>query len=126
MAIVLDTPPQSGFADLQARLIDYAGRVGEFRSPDEVLDELNAITTQSLPLSVLGAARFPVKSGDWEFIELGKSVFLHKDVPEGWWEEYIALARDKFRPLFFLAMTSMASYTWTESGGCSNPLVLTG
>ena len=54
MAIVQDTPPQSAFADLQARLIDYACRVGELRSPDAVLDELNAITTQSLPLSVLG------------------------------------------------------------------------
>ena len=92
MAIALDTPPQSAFADLQARLIDYANRVEQLRSPDDVLDELNAITTQSLPLSVLGAARFPLKSGDWESIQVGKSVFLHKDVPEGWWEDYTALA----------------------------------
>ena len=114
MAIVLDTPPQSVFADLQARLIDYACRVGELRSPDAVLDELNAITTHSLPLSVLGATRFPLKSGDWESIQIGKSVFLHKDVPEGFWEEYTALVRGKFRPMYFLATTSMASHTWTE------------
>ena len=112
MAIELE--PQSGFADLHARLIDYAGRVGEFRSPDEVLDELNAITTQGLPLSVVGAVRFPVKSGDWEFLAVGKSIFLRKDLPEGFWEEYSALVEGKFRPLFFLATTSMASYTWTE------------
>ena len=122
MALVLDTRPQSGLADLQARLIDYAGRVGEFRSPADVLDELNAITTQSLPLSVAGAARFPAKSGDWESVELGKSVFLHKDVPEGWWEEYSALAEGKFRPLFFLATTSMASYTWTECRRMFEPI----
>ena len=82
--------------------------------PTDVLDELNAITTPSLPLSVMGAARFPLKSGDWESIQIGKSVFLHKDVPEGFWEEYIALVRGKFRPMYFLATTSMASYTWTE------------
>ena len=114
MAIVLDTRPQSGFADLHARLIDYAGRVGEFRSPADVLDELNAITTQSLPLSVMGAARLPLKSGDLELLQIGKSIFLHKDVPEGFWEAYIALMAGKFRPLYFMAMTSMASYTWTE------------
>jgi DNA-binding CsgD family transcriptional regulator len=114
MAIVQDTPPQSAFADLQARLIDYACRVEELRSPDAVLDELNAITTQSLPLSVLGATRFPLKSGDWESIQIGKSVFLHKDVPDGFWEDYTALVRDKFRPMYFLATTSMASHTWTE------------
>lgn len=112
--LVVDTAPQSSFAELQARLIDYAGWVEEFRSPDEVLDQLHAITKRSLPLSVLGAARFPLKSGDWEAVQIGKSVFLHKDAPEGWWEEYSALARDKFRPLAFVARTSMVSYTWTE------------
>jgi DNA-binding CsgD family transcriptional regulator len=115
MAIaLLDTPPRSGFADLYARLTDYAVRVGELRSPADVLDELNAITKQSLPLSVLGAARFPLKSGDWDSIQIGKSVFLHKDVPDGFWEDYTALVRDKFRPMYFLATTSMASHTWTE------------
>jgi len=64
MAIVLDTLPQTAFAGLQVRLIDYAGRVGEFRSPDEVLDELNAITTQSPKVWRLGVCpnrpmRFP-------------------------------------------------------------------
>jgi hypothetical protein len=57
MTIVLDTPSQARFVDVQARLIDYASRVKQLRSPDEVLDELNTITTQSLSLSVLGAAR---------------------------------------------------------------------
>jgi DNA-binding CsgD family transcriptional regulator len=114
MAIVLDTPPQARFADVQSRLIDYANRVEQLRSPNEVLDELNSITAQSLSLSVLGAARLPSKSGDWESIQLGKSAFLHKDVPEGWWEDFSALAPDRFHPMVFLATTSMTSYTWTE------------
>ena len=105
---------QTAFADLQTKLIGYADGVGELRSPDDVLNELHAITTRHLPLPVLGAARFPTKSGDWESVQLGKSAFLHKSVPEGWWEEYDALSRGKFRPMLYLAASSMAMHTWTE------------
>ena len=100
--------------DLQAKLISYASGVEELRTPEEVLDELHIITTGSLPLSVLGAARLPMKSRDWEYMELGQSVFLQKEAPKGWWEEYQILARGKFRPILFLATSSMASHTWTE------------
>jgi LuxR family quorum sensing-dependent transcriptional regulator len=105
---------QTGTEDLQTGLLAYAGRVEELRSPDEVLDELHAITAPALALSVLGAARFPVQSGDWESIQRGKSAFFHRDAPERWWEEYNALARGKFRPALFLATSNMASHTWTE------------
>ena len=101
-------------ADLQTRLIGFASRVEALRTPTEVLDDLCAITTSGLPLSVLGAVRLPLKSNDWESIQLGKSIFLHRDVPKGWWEEYRTLAHGKFRPLLFLARSSMASQTWTE------------
>ena len=106
--------PKGGLGELPARLLDFASRVEQTRSPDEVLDELHLATTTNLPLSVLGAARFPLKSGDWESIELGKSAFVHKDVPEGWWEDYHAFAAGKFRPMLFLARSSLASFTWTE------------
>jgi LuxR family quorum sensing-dependent transcriptional regulator len=115
---LLDRPTdlcrQADFCDLQAGLIRYAGHIDELRSPDEVLDKLHAVTTRYLPLPVLGAARLPVKSGDWESVQIGKSAFLHESVPEGWWDEYAALARGKFRPALFLASSSMATYTWTE------------
>ena len=105
---------QASFADLQAGLVAYADHVEELRSPDEVLDKLHDITSRHLPLPVLGAARLPPKSGDWDFFRLGKSAFLHKSVPAGWWEEYHALAQGKFRPMMFLAASSMALHTWTE------------
>jgi LuxR family quorum sensing-dependent transcriptional regulator len=105
-------PP--GFTDLYMRLLDYAAHADELRSPGEVLNELHAVTSRDLPLSVLGAARFPIKSGDWDAVQLGKSAFLHKDVPEHWWEEYHTLMRGKFRPVLFLASSSLAAYTWTE------------
>jgi hypothetical protein len=73
------------------------------------------VTTRHLPLFVLGAARLPLNSRDWaSSLRLGKAAFLHKSVPEGWWEEYDALAHGKFRPMLFLAASSMAMHSWTE------------
>jgi DNA-binding CsgD family transcriptional regulator len=111
---LFDTVAHTPFADLQARLLDYASRVDKLRTPGDVLDELHLVTTMSLPLSVLAAARFPLKATDGVSSQLGKSVFLHKGVPDGWWEEYHTLARGRFRPILFLAMSSMAACTWTE------------
>ncbi len=104
---------QADFASLKSRLLDYSGRVDDMTSPDEVLDELHAVTFD-LSLSVLGAARFPLQSGDWGAIQLGKSAFLHRSVPTGWWDEYDAVSRGKFRPVLFLAVSSMGAHTWTE------------
>ena len=117
-----ETSRSAAYTDLQAGLIGYADRVEELRSADAVLEELHDVTTRHLPLSVLGAARFPLKSGDWASIELGKLAFLHKSVPEGWWEEYHALARGKFRPMLFLAASSMAMHTWTEARRMFQPI----
>jgi DNA-binding CsgD family transcriptional regulator len=114
--------PNAPFAELQARLIDYASRVEGLRTPSDVLDELNAITTKSLPLSVFGAARFPLKLTDWGSIELGKSAFLHKEVPNGLWEEYIAIAKREFDPGVILARSSLAAFTWTERKRLLDPI----
>jgi LuxR family quorum sensing-dependent transcriptional regulator len=110
------------FAGLQNALVDYADHIQDLRCPDDVLNELHSVTMQHLPLAVLGAARFPLKSGDWESIQLRKSCFLHRDAPAGWWEEYRAHARGRFRPLLFLAASSMASHTWTEARRMFQPI----
>src|SRR5262245_30328346 len=117
-----ETDRAAAFRNLQGGLMDYADRIEELRSPDEVLDELHAVTTRDLPLAVLGAARFPLKSGDWQANRLGKLTFLHKSVPEGWWEEYNALAPGKFRPMVFLASSSMAMHSWTEARRMFQPI----
>ena len=43
-----------------------------------------------------------------------KILFLHKEVPDGWWEQHTALSPGRFNPHVFLARSSLASYTWTE------------
>jgi DNA-binding CsgD family transcriptional regulator len=108
--------------DFHDHLADFARRVEELRTPDAVLAELHGLSTKSAPLCVLGAARFPVKSGDWDAVQLGKSLFIHNDAPEGWWQEYETLARGRFRPLLFLARSSLAPYTWTEVRRMLNPI----
>ena len=113
---VLAAEPHVGLADLQADAIDYASHIGEFLTPDDVLDALSAMTSRHLPLCVLGAVRFPMmKTIEWSsYLQLGKTVFLHRDVPHGWWEEHIALAPGRFAPNLFLGRSSFASNTWTE------------
>src|SRR5215470_3244145 len=59
---LVDLGRQANFVDLNAQLIGYADRVEELQSPDQVLNELHAVTTRHLPLQVMGAARFPLKS----------------------------------------------------------------
>jgi LuxR family quorum sensing-dependent transcriptional regulator len=114
--------PVAPYSDLQARLTDYVNRIGAFDTPSDVLDGLHAVTNKSPPLRVLGAARFPINDADWRSLRPGRSVFLHKDVPKGWWEEYDVLARGKFRPALFLAKSSLASYTWTEISRLFEPI----
>ncbi|MFZ1106597.1 MAG: LuxR C-terminal-related transcriptional regulator [Hyphomicrobiaceae bacterium] len=114
MLRLLSAAPQADFADLQASFMSYAGGVERLSSPTEVLNELHAITMNGLSLSVLGAVRMPMKSENWDSLEIGRSAFLHEDVPKGWWEEHSALARGKFRPVLSLASSGMAALTWTE------------
>jgi hypothetical protein len=114
--------PFTHSSDLQARLIEYASHIGAFRTPNDVLDALHVITTKSLPLCVLGAVRFPLKATDWNSVQLGKSVFLHKDVPEGWWEEHAALSPGRFSPHLFLASRALLLTRGLRFSSCSSPL----
>jgi LuxR family quorum sensing-dependent transcriptional regulator len=108
--------------DLQERLEIYANSVRKAGTPNDVLDALDALVRKDLPLRVLAAVRFPVNDASWKSLRLGKSVFLHKDVPEGLWDEYVAVARGKFRPLLFMARASLADYTWTEVSRLLEPI----
>ena len=72
------------------RIIDYTVEVEGLRTPDEVLSRLDDIISEKKPIRVHGANRFSVKVGDWRRIELGKNVFVHRDVPRGWQEEWAA------------------------------------
>ena len=78
---MLNPGRQADLADLHAQLIAYAVRVEELPSPEQVLNELHAVTYRHLPLQVMEAARFPLKSGDWDAVQARKIGFLHKVFP---------------------------------------------
>jgi LuxR family quorum sensing-dependent transcriptional regulator len=109
--------------DVQVDLLEYSRSVNGSRTPQDVLDNLHRVTSTScVSLSVLGAARLPLKSNDWDAMRLGQSVFLHSEAPEGWWDEHTALARTRPTLTLFLARTSLASFTWTESRRMLEPI----
>src|SRR5262245_54033837 len=107
--------PDGQLSAIYRELVDFANRVDALRTPTEVLDGLHVVCSTDLPLNVLGAARFSAKAAGVESIQLGRSGFLHKSVPSGWWEEYTVLAKTHFTPMIFLARSSLASFTWTET-----------
>ena len=49
---LIDSGRRAALPGLQTQLIHYADEVEELRSPEEVLNELDAITTRHLPLQV--------------------------------------------------------------------------
>src|SRR5262245_54900237 len=109
----LETSRPPAFLDLQAGLIGYAEGVEQLRSPSEVLDELHAVMARHLPLAVLGAARFPLKSGDLGIHPARKTGFPAQKRPRKVVGR-IPCARAGQIPLF-LAASSMAVHTWTEA-----------
>jgi LuxR family quorum sensing-dependent transcriptional regulator len=115
-------PVSQGEGDVNGRLVTFAARVGELKTPDAVLNALNEATSHAYPVHVLGAGRFPPKVGDWKSLKLGESVFLHKDVPRGWWRDYSTFGQHAYDPGIMMARMSLAPYTWTESRRMIEPI----
>ena len=103
-------------------LIDYSMEVEGLRTPDEVLNRLDEITSEKNPIRVHGANRFSVKVGDWRRIELGKNVFVHRDVPRGWLEEWAAFVASGHPIGLMTARTCLAPFTWTELSRLLDPI----
>jgi len=92
------------------------------RTPDEVLNRLDDIISEKQPIRVHGANRFSVKVGDWRRIELGKNVFVHRDVPQGWLEEWAAFVASGHPIGLMTARTCLAPFTWTQLSRLLDPV----
>jgi DNA-binding CsgD family transcriptional regulator len=95
-------------------MLEFASTVDTLDTPNEVLDRLHQVTAQVCKLNVLAGVLLPVRCGDWRSLEKGKTVFLHKSAPEGWWEEWHELTRKHPPPTFMLAQLSLAPFTQSE------------
>ena len=96
--------------------------VENLTTPDEVLNRLHDITSERTLLRVQGANRFSVKVGDWRRIELGKNVFVHRDVPRGWLEEWSAFVASGQPMGLITARMCLAPFTWTELSRMLDPI----
>jgi LuxR family quorum sensing-dependent transcriptional regulator len=104
-------------------LTDFTNRVADEQTPAQVLDTLNELTSSHLPLMVLGAVRIPLKFSDLRSMRLGKDVFLHASVPEGWWDEHLAItARTEHNPAMMMARSNLMTFTWTETMQLMDPV----
>jgi hypothetical protein len=107
---------------LGEQLLKYGKDVDDLNTAADVLDRLHDITWQFCRLSVLGAVLLPLRWSELDGTEKGKTVFLHKSAPYGWWEEYLQMLHKDLDPGVLMAQLSLESLTWTESRRKLEPL----
>jgi DNA-binding CsgD family transcriptional regulator len=103
-------------------LNEFTRRVARQQVPTAVLDALHEFTSNFRPLSVLGAARFPLRTSDWHSTQLGRDVFLHVSAPVGWWDEYCAMAMREYDPGVLMARSCLMGFTWSETMQMLDPV----
>src|SRR6476660_609529 len=109
--------------EARAKIIDYMMEVECLRTPNEVLNRLNDITSERSPIRVHGAYRFSVKADDWRRFDLGRNVFIHRDVSRRWLEEWAAFVASGPPTIgMTTARTSLAPFTWTELSRMFDPI----
>ena len=103
-------------------IIDYSVDVTSVTTPEHVLTRLHDTIAATTALRVLGANRFSVKVGDWRRLQLGKTVFVHPDVPRGWMDEWAAFVAGGHPIGLMTARMCLAPFTWTELSRMLEPV----
>jgi DNA-binding CsgD family transcriptional regulator len=98
--------------ELGSRLLQFTQIIEKLDRPEEVLDGLHNITSETCSLNVLGAVMFPLRWGDP--VEKGKHLFLHHSVPALWWNEYQELSQRYPGPGLMVAQLSIAPFTISD------------
>jgi LuxR family quorum sensing-dependent transcriptional regulator len=99
---------------LRSGLIDFTAEVDRFSAPATILDALDQTVVKDSSLMVLGAKRFGINARERQTLKIGENVFIHKSVPDGWWDEYVVLSERAFTPVLTMARHCLAPFTWTE------------
>ena len=110
----METSSKNRTNELGAEMLRLATSLDKLGTPEAVLDGLHEVSFSACQISVLGAALFPLRWGDWESIKTGKTVFLHKSVPANWWDEHIELSLTDPSHGFMFAQSSLAPFTMSE------------
>lgn len=116
------TPQGQATSKLGAEMLRFVCSVDKLSGVDEVLDALHGVTLGNCQINVLGAALFPLQWGNWDSLEKGKTVFLHKSVPAEWWDEHIEMSRAHAGHGLAFAQLSLAPFTMSELMRMLEPL----
>lgn len=107
---------------LTAQLLHFTEAADELGAPSAVLDALDAITWPGLRIHSLCAVAMPAHHGNPDY-QLGRTAFLHKSAPRGWWAEYAAQIRSgPPSPYAVMARVSIAPYRMTDMMRALEPL----
>jgi DNA-binding CsgD family transcriptional regulator len=101
----------SGLAD---DLLRFTKTIDGRDTPEAVLDALDEITWPSCHVHVLGAELLPMNFGSTDSLVVGKTVFLHRSAPKGWWEERVELSAKSPAPGDVAARLALAPFTTSE------------
>ena len=107
---------------LGSEMLRFIGGVDKLETPDALLEGLHKAAHSITSLSVLGAALFPVRSGDWTGFEKRKTIYLHESASEAWWEEYTEMTKTHPRPSVRFKQLSPAPITLSEIMRTLEPL----
>jgi len=99
---------------MRSNLIEFTAHVGQYSTPANVLDALDVAIAEDISLMVLGAKRFGVNLRDRGTLKVGENVFIHKSVPDGWWDAYFELSNRAYAPIITMARHCLAPFTWSE------------
>ena len=99
---------------LAVDLLKFTEAAHHLDTPEAVMDALDSITWGDCHVHVLGAALLPLNFGASNSLAEGKTVFLHKSVPKGWWEDRTQLAARSPAPSDVAARLALAPFTLSE------------
>ena len=99
---------------MRSNLVDFAAQAEGYKTPAAVLDALDEAISEDVSLMVLAAKRFGVNATDRSGLRIGENVFIHKSVPQGWWDAYFELSKKAYAPMLMMARHCMAPFTWSE------------
>ena len=102
-------------APLSSELLHFTNIVDKLNTPEKVLDALHEAVRGTCHLAVLAAILLPIKMGDVDSLELGKTVFLHRSVPKGFWDDFLELARRHLPAPGMLGYLALGPFTMSEA-----------
>ena len=97
----------------RSTIVDFSARIGEYGTPTGILDALDEAVARDSAVRALGARRYGVDVPQQEPLRVGENVFIHKSVPEGWWDEYYVLSQRRQTPIMTMIRHGLAPVTWT-------------